>query len=231
MFRSERTGLRLVLADDHDLVRQGLRALLEREGFIVAAEARDGRAAVAKCIELKPEVAVLDVGMPVMNGIEAAREIRACSGGTRIVLLTMHTEDACVLAGLRAGTTAYVLKTDAAACLVTAIDSACRNQTFLSPDISRAVAEAFVSKAVQPTDPLSAREREVLQLVAEGFNVKEIGALLGISARTAETHRTRIMAKLNIHEVAGLVWYAIQHRLVTVPPQFQPTRNDSEPGD
>lgn len=231
MSRSERAGLRLVLADDHDLVRQGLRALLEREGFIVAAEARDGRAAVAKCIELRPDVAVLDVGMPVMNGIEAAREIRDCSAGTRIVLLTMHTEDACVLAALRAGTTAYVLKTDAAACLVTAIDSACRNQTFLSPNISRAVAEAFVSKTVQPTDPLSAREREVLQLIAEGLNVKEIGALLGISARTAETHRTRIMNKLNIHEVAGLVWYAIRHRLVAIPPHFETSGGGSDSAD
>jgi DNA-binding NarL/FixJ family response regulator len=218
MTSDQANGLRLFLAEDHLVVRQGLRALLEREGFSIVGDASDGRTAVEMCQALQPDIAILDLAMPQLNGIDAARAIRQLSPGTRIILLTMYAEESCVLESLRAGVRGYVLKSSAASHLVDAIQAVASNDIYLIPGLSRALVNAFLSNAGPPRDPLSAREREVLQLLAEGHNVKEIGALLGISARTAETHRTRIMAKLNIHEIAGLVRYAIERGLISISP-------------
>jgi DNA-binding NarL/FixJ family response regulator len=209
---SSKSRLRVLLADDHVLVREGLKAILEQEGFEVRT-ASDGRAAIALCDTLRPDVAVLDIAMPLLNGIDAARNILKLHPDTKIVLLTMYAEESYVLAGLRAGITGYVLKSSAASSLVQAIHAASKGDIYLSPGVSRTVVQAYLSNATVPADPLSNRERQVLQLIAEGKTMKEIGDVLGISPRTAETHRTRIMNRLDIHDVAGLVRYAIEHRL------------------
>ncbi|HSL20906.1 MAG TPA: response regulator transcription factor [Vicinamibacterales bacterium] len=210
------TPLRVVLADDHVVVRQGIRALLQQHGIEVVGEASDGHSAVRMCELLQPEVALLDIAMPLLNGIDAGREVVKRCPGTRVVLLTTYALDGYVLASLRAGITGYVLKNIAASALVDAIEAVWKGETYLSPGISGAVVNAHLSSDPTESDPLSAREREVLQLIAEGNNMKEIGCLLGISARTAETHRARIMSKLNIREVAGLVRYAAAHGLIRI---------------
>src|SRR5213594_2428314 len=207
-------SLRILLADDHQVVRQGLRALLEREHFHVVGEASDGHDAIKQARTLRPDVAVLDVGMPQLNGLDAAREIVRSVPGIRTILLTVHTEDSYVMTALRAGIKAYVLKNQAAADLVQAIREVSSGKTYLSPGISRAVVEACLSKTELPEDPLTIREREVLQLVAEGKTTKEIAQVLGISAKTADSHRTRVMRKLDIHETAGLVRHAIRQGLI-----------------
>jgi two-component system response regulator NreC len=208
--------LRVLLADDHGVLRDGLRALLEQHGFEVVGEAMDGRTAVRLCESLRPQVAVFDIAMPLLNGIDAAREVLKTTPATKIILLTMYAEEPYVLASLRAGVTGYVLKSSAGSTLLEAIEAVARCETYLSPGVSRTVVQAYLSTVARPPDPLSGREREVLQLIAEGKNVKEIGGLLGISARTAETHRTRIMTKLDIHDVAGLVRHAIAIGLISV---------------
>jgi two-component system, NarL family, response regulator NreC len=206
---------RLLLADDHAIVRDGLKAILEDEGFQVVGEASDGREAIRLGQELGPDVAVLDISMPLLNGIDAAREILKASPRTKILLLTMYTEDRYVLGSLRAGIMGYVLKSKAVSNLVQAINAVRKGEVYLSPGISRAVVDAYLAKDDTPADPLSTREREVLQLLAEGKNVKEIGGILGISTKTAESHRSNIMTKLDIHEIAGLVRYAIRQGLVS----------------
>jgi two-component system response regulator NreC len=202
--------LNVLLADDHEIVRQGLRTLLEREGFNVVAEAADGREAVRFAQNLRLDVAVLDLTMPSLNGIDAAKEIFRVSPKTRVIVLTMHMEDQYVLQALRAGITGYVLKTKAAADLVQAINEVSRGMTYLSPAVSRTVVQAALDKTEVPTDPLTSRERQVLQLIAEGKTTKELAAVLGVTFKTAESHRSRIMEKLDIHETATLVRYAIR---------------------
>jgi two-component system response regulator NreC len=206
--------LNVLLADDHEIVRQGLRTLLEREGFNVVAEAADGREAVRFAQNLRLDVAVLDLTMPSLNGIDAAKEIFRVSPKTRVVVLTMHMEDAYVLQALRAGVNGYVLKTKAAADLVQAINEVSRGMTYLSPAVSRTVVQAALDKTEVPTDPLTSRERQVLQLIAEGKTTKELAAVLGVTFKTAESHRSRIMEKLDIHETATLVRYAIRQGLI-----------------
>ena len=159
-------------------------------------------------------MAVLDFSMPLLNGLDAAVEILRICPRSRIILLTMHTDDHYVLAALQAGVKGYVVKTQAAGDLVRAINEVRRGMMYLSPGISEAVVQAFLAKADVPPDPLTSREREVLQLVAEGKSTKEVAQLLGISFKTAESHRTRIMKKTNIHETAGLVRYAVRRGLV-----------------
>ncbi|HKN57618.1 MAG TPA: response regulator transcription factor [Gemmatimonadaceae bacterium] len=205
---------RILLADDHVIVRQGFRALLEREGLEVVAEAANGHEAVRLAGELLPDVAVLDFAMPLLNGLDAAKEIRRCSPRTRTILLTVHSEDHYVLEALQAGVHGYVVKTQAAADLVQAIREIRGNAIYLSPTISRAVVEAYFDKATPPGDVLSSRERQVLQLVAEGKTTKEIAGVLGVSIKTADSHRARIMRKLDIHDTAGLVRFAIRRGLI-----------------
>jgi DNA-binding NarL/FixJ family response regulator len=206
--------VQVLLADDHQIVRQGLKSMLEHEGFRIVAEASDGREAVRLASSSHPDVAVLDLAMPVLNGIDAGREILRSAPRVRVVLLTVHREDPYVLEALRAGVSAYVLKTQAAVDLIQAIREVMRGAMYLSPGVSRVVVDAYRKKTDLPADPLSPREREVLQLVAEGKTTKEVAAVLGISFKTAESHRTRIMAKLGIHETAGLVRYAIRAGLI-----------------
>jgi two-component system response regulator NreC len=207
-------AVRVVIADDHEMFRQGLRVLLEEEGFQFVAEASDGRQAVELCQQHHPEVAILDVAMPVLNGIYAAREIIKANPRTRVVLLTQHTEDQMVLESLRAGVTGYVLKTRATSELVQALRAVCRGEMYLTQSISRTIVQAFLMKDALPGRPLSDRERQVLQLVAEGKTTKEIASILGISVNTAESHRTNLMEKLDIHDTAGLVRYALRKGVI-----------------
>jgi len=205
---------RILLADDHAIVRQGLKALLEREGFAVVAEAEDGQAAVRHARERCPDVAVLDFSMPLLNGLDAAVEILRACPRAKAILLTMHTDDHYVLSALQAGVKGYVVKTQASSDLVRAIQEVLRGMMYLSPGISEAVVQAYLSKSEMPRDPLTSREREVLQLVAEGKSTKEVAGLLGITFKTAESHRTRILKKLDLHETAGLVRYAVRRGLI-----------------
>src|SRR5712691_10233354 len=185
--------IRVLLAEDHVIVRQGLKALLEHEGFEIVAEASNGQDAVRLARDRRPAVAVLDVAMPLLNGLDAAREIRRTSPETRVILLTVYTEDRFVLEALRAGIQGYIVKTEAAADLVRAIGEVVQGKIYLSSVVSQAVIEAYRAKAEPPPDPLTPREREVLQLVAEGKTSKEIAQLLGVTLNTAETYRTRVM--------------------------------------
>jgi DNA-binding NarL/FixJ family response regulator len=206
--------LRILLADDHAVVREGLRVLLEREGFLFAGEASDGREAIQLCVQHKPDIAVLDLAMPLLNGIDAAREIIKANSKIKVILLTMHTEDHLVLESLRAGVTGYVLKTRASSELVQAIRAVSKGEMFLTQSISRTIVQAFLNKDDVEDRFLSDRERQVLQLVAEGKTTKELATILGISAKTAESHRSNIMDKLDIHDVAGLVRYAIRTGII-----------------
>jgi two-component system response regulator NreC len=206
--------IRIVLADDHVLVRQGLKALLEREGFQVVAEASDGQDALRHVESLQPDIAVMDISMPTLNGLNAAREVRRASPKTRTILLTQHDESQYIRDALEAGVKGYVLKSQVANDLLLAIRQVSRGQVYLSPGVSSAVLEAYHSKSEQPKNPLTARERQVLQLVAEGKSSKDVASLLGISVKTAESHRTRLMQKLDIHETASLVRYAVRHGIV-----------------
>lgn len=188
--------------------------LLEREQFEVAGEAADGHQALQFAKDAKADVAILDFAMPLLNGLDAARQMQHVAPATRVILLTMYAEDHYVLEALRAGVRGYVIKTQAAADLAQAIREVSRGAIYLSPGVSRAVVEAFLSKSDVPPDPLTPREREVLQLVAEGKTSKEIAGLLGVSVKTAESHRSRMMQKLDIHDTATLVRYAIRRGLV-----------------
>ncbi len=207
-------AIRVLLADDHVIVRQGLKALLDKEGLEVVGEVADGQQAVRMVREHKPDVAVLDLSMPLLNGLDAAREILKMSIRTKPMLLTMHTEDHYVLEALRAGVRGYVMKNHSREDLVRAIVQVARGEVYLSPGISEVVVQAYLNKSDYSSDPLSGRERQVLQLVAEGNTTKKVASLLGLSVKTAESHRTRIMEKLDIHETAGLVRYAIRRGII-----------------
>jgi DNA-binding NarL/FixJ family response regulator len=207
-------GVRILLADDHPVFRQGLRALLEREKFDVVGEASDGLEAIAAAERLQPQVVVIDLAMPALNGIDAVREIVKRAPRAKAVLLTMHTEEYHVLEALRAGAKACVSKTQAAEHLLQAIKDVCAGGVYLSPHVSGAVVQAYLAKTELPYDPLTPRERQVLQLIAEGKTTKETAAVLDVSVKTAETHRTNLMEKLDIHSTAGLVRYAIRRGLL-----------------
>jgi DNA-binding NarL/FixJ family response regulator len=204
----------VLIVDDHPLIRQGMRSLLEKHGFTVVGEAADGREATQLARELEPDVAVLDLAMPLLNGLDAAREITRTSRRTKTILVTIHTADQYVLEALQAGVRGYVLKSQATAELVHAIQEVIRGGRYLSPGISEAVVQAYLAKTDLPSDPLSPREREVLQLIAEGNATKDMAGLLGVSVKTIESHRVRLMEKLDIRQTAGLVRYAIRRGLI-----------------
>jgi DNA-binding NarL/FixJ family response regulator len=205
---------RVLLADDHQIVRQGLRALLEKAGHSVVGEAADGREACELARKLQPNIAVLDLAMPLLNGMDAIVEILRVSPGTITILLTMHTDRPYVLQALRAGAKGYVLKSQAADDLIRAIQEVRAGAVYLSPGVAVGLVDAYLSKDEEPSERLTARERQILQLVAEGKTTKAIAELLGITFKTAESHRNRIMKKLDIHQTAGLVRYAIRRGLI-----------------
>ena len=206
--------LRVLLADDHQVVRQALRALLERHGFAVVGEASDGRAAVELTTKLRPDVAVLDVAMPVLNGVDAASEIARDTPATRVILLTALSDAQFVSGALRAGVRGFVIKVQDIEDLVHAIQEVSAGGLYVSPGVSQAVLDAVKDVHADGALRLSQREREVVQLVAEGKSTKQIAELLKISVKTAEFHRGRVMKKLNIHDTAGLVRYAIREGLI-----------------
>jgi DNA-binding NarL/FixJ family response regulator len=205
---------RVLVADDHPVVRQGLKSLLTREGFTVVGEAGDGREAIRQIEMSHPEVALLDLAMPGLNGLDAAREIMQSAEGTKVVILTQHTEEPYVLEALRAGVHGYVLKSQSVTDVVQAIRDVTRGKLYVSPAISDVVVSAYRGQTKVPNDLLTTREREVLQLVAEGKSTKKIAEILGIARKTAESHRSHLMVKLGIHEIAGLVRYAVRRGLV-----------------
>jgi DNA-binding NarL/FixJ family response regulator len=206
--------LRVLLADDHDVVRQGFRALLEREGVEVVGEAADGREALRLAEALQPDVAVLDLSMPGLNGLDAARTMLQSRPKLGVVLLTMHNDEQHIIAALRAGVRGYVVKTQAAAALTEAIRQVAEGLTYLTPSVTRLVVDAYLAGRDAPPNPLTPRESEVLQLVAEGRTTKEVAGLLKLTVKTAESYRARIMEKLDIHETAGLVRYAIRRGII-----------------
>jgi two-component system response regulator NreC len=205
--------IRILLADDHVIVRQGVRALLEQAGMVVIGEASDGQEALRVAHEQHPDVAILDLAMPHLNGLETARRLRAAVPQTRIILLTVHTEDPYVLEALQAGAVGYVFKTQAAVDIVQAIRDVLQGAIYLSPRVARAVVTAYLTRSELPPDPLTSREREILQGIAEGQTTKEIAWRLGLSVKTVESHRINLMRKLDIHETATLVRYAIRRGL------------------
>ncbi len=205
---------RLILADDHAIVRQSLKVLLEDHDCVVAGEASNGAEAVQLAEKLFPQIAILDIGMPVMNGIDAAREIIQVSSRTKVILLSMYGDDHYVVRALQAGVSGYVLKTRAAADLIQALHDVEMGNMYLSPGISRAVVQRMLNRSDPDEDILSPRESQILQLIAEGLTTKEIASNIGISAKTVESHRARMMQKLNVHETASLVRYAVRRGLV-----------------
>lgn len=210
-------ALRILIADDHAVVRAGLRTLLEsRSGWQVCAESADGRDAVEKAGKLKPDIAVLDIGMPLLNGVEATRRIRAASPSTEIVILTMHESDDLVQQVVEAGARGYILKDDADRVLLAAVDALRNHKPYFSTRVSTppATEDAPSTDAPRSRLRLTPREREILQLLAEGKSNKEVATLLGISVNTVEAHRANIMLKLNLHSLAELVHYAIRNNIV-----------------
>src|SRR4051794_25832235 len=213
-------SIRILLADDHTIVRKGLRMLLEsNEGFRVIAEAADGREAVALAEQHQPDIVVMDVAMPVLNGIEAARQI--CNSGTpsAIVFLSMHADEGYVLKALKSGAKGYLLKDSAEHDLINAVRTVSEGKAFFSPAISKMLVEDYVrqmreQKVADSYDLLTTREREVLQLLAEGRSNKEVAAVMNLSLHTVETHRGNLMQKLNLHSGAEMILYAIRKGVI-----------------
>lgn len=209
--------IRVLVADDHTIVRQGLVSLLMAGGdFRIVAEAADGQEAVEKALELVPDVVVMDLSMPRLNGLEAVRRIHKESPRIRILVLTMHKEEEFVLPVVRAGASGYLVKDTAASELLNAVRRLARGEVCFDPHAAKALAEVYRSPKpeVEGLDSLTPREREVLHLVTEGHSTKEIASLLNISPKTAENHRTRVMQKLGVHNTAELVRYAAQRGLL-----------------
>src|ERR1700720_3123928 len=220
-------AFRIFIADDHEVVRKGLCALLQAEqGWEVCGEAADGRAATEKIKDLKPDVSILDIGMPGLNGLEATRQIMKDDPRARVLILTLHDADQVVREVLNAGARGFLLKSDAARDLVVAVEAVRRDKTYFTSKVSAMVLEGYLKGGTQAPavavgrDRLTPREREVVQLLAEGKSTKEVAVALGLSVKTAETHRSNIMRKLQLHSVSDLVLYAVRNNIVHV---VQPT--------
>jgi len=214
--------VRIFVADDHEVVRKGLSVLLAEAGWEICGEAADGREATEKVRELKPDVIFLDIGMPGLNGLEATRQIMRDDPRARVLILTLHDSDQVVREVLNAGARGFLLKSDAARDLVVAVDAVRRDKTYFTSKVAAMVLEGYLkggSQAVAASigrDRLTPREREVVQLLAEGRSTKEVAASLGLSVKTAETHRSNIMRKLQLHSVSDLVLYAVRNNIVHV---------------
>ena len=213
---------RVLLAEDHTIVRKGLRSLLDKEtGIEVVGEAEDGREAIVKAEELHPDVVVVDIAMPGLNGLEATRQIKKRFPDMKILILTMHANEEYILQSLKAGASGYLVKKSAPAELISAINAVHKGNSFLSPSISRTVIDEYIrrskeiSEGEEGFEQLTVREREVLQLIAEGRKTREIAELLYISIKTVETHRAHIMNKLDIHSTAELTRYAIRKGIIS----------------
>jgi DNA-binding NarL/FixJ family response regulator len=214
--------LRILVADDHGLVRRGARALLQsRRGWKVVGEAANGREAVQKAIELKPDVAVVDIGMPELDGVEATRQIREAVPDTKVLVLTMHESDQMVRRALDAGACGYLLKSDLTDSLAKAVKAFSEGKRFLTPKVSEIVLEGFLKtrsphrQGERAGARATPREIQIIRLLAAGKTNKEVGALLGITVRTVETHRSKIMLKLGLHSLAELIHYAIRNEIVS----------------
>jgi two-component system response regulator NreC len=215
------SAIRIVLADDHTILRRGLRLVLERElDFAVVGEANNGREAIDLVIRDNPDVVVLDIGMPLLNGIEAARRIHEERLKTAIVILSMHSDEGYILKALRAGARGYLLKDSAETDLIQAIRAVCAGKAFFSPSVSRVLADDYVRQLQQqgvedPFELLTSRERELLQLIGELKSTKDIANLLGVSPYTVDTHRANLMQKLNVHSIPELILCAMRKGLIT----------------
>ena len=226
--------LRILIADDHEVVRRGLSALLQaQEGWEVCGEASDGREAVEKAKLLKPDFVILDIGMPNLNGLAATRQLTQHDPNFKIIVLTITDSDHVIREALDAGARGFVLKSDAVRDLVSAIDALQRGQMFFTPRVNELVLAGFLEKGTvsprgaPPKFPsLTPREREVIQLLAEGKSSKEVASVLNLSTKTAETHRSNIMRKLGFHSIRDLVLYAVKNNIIQV--QMPP---DERPGD
>ncbi len=213
--------IRIVLADDHKLMRSGLRVLLEQQpDFTVVGEASDGREAVAIVASQRPDVLVMDIGMPGLNGIEAAAQITHTHPEIAIVMLSMHSDESYVLRALKSGARGYLLKDSAEVELIKAVHSVAEGKSFFSPAVSKVLLDDYVRKLKRsgtedPYDLLTPREREILQLVAEGKSNKDVAQLFNLSVYTVETHRSNIMAKLNLHGVPELILYAVRKGIIS----------------
>ena len=217
------TSLRILVADDHEIVRRGLVELLKSHaGWEVCGEARDGREAVEKVNELRPDIVILDIGMPNLNGLEAARQMLARNSPPKVLVLTVEDSDELVRTVLNAGARGFVLKSDATRDLVSAVEALQTNKTFFTSRIAEMVLGGYLGRRDAAAESgstlldLTAREREVVQLLAEGKSRKEVATHLNLSVKTAETHRSNIMRKLNLHSVAELVLYAVKNHMVQV---------------
>lgn len=219
--------IRLLLADDHTLVRGGLKALLEGlPGVQVVSEANDGREALQKVEEYHPDIVLMDIAMSGMNGLEATSRIKKSYPDTRVIILSMHTSEEYVLQALRAGASGYLLKDAGVAELELAIQAVARGETYLSPPVSRHVIADYIRRTggdykaaeteVSPLDKLTPRQREILQLIAEGHTTQDIAHVLNISVKTVETHRMQLMDRLDIHDITGLVRFAIRVGLISL---------------
>jgi two-component system response regulator NreC len=215
------TPVRIVLADDHTIVRHGLRLVLERQpDFAVVGEASNGREAIDVVIRENPDVAVIDIAMPLLNGIEAAKRIAEERVKTAVVILSMHSDESYILKALRAGARGYLLKDSAETDLIQAIRAVCVGKAFFSPAVSRVLADDYLRQIRQqgvedPYELLTARERELLQLIVELKSTTDIAALLGISPRTIDTHRGNLMQKLNVHSIPELILYAMRKGVIS----------------
>jgi len=207
---------RILIADDHEVVRSGLRAILEaHDGWQVVAEACDGKEAVTKAVETEPDVAIIDYSLPMMNGVEATRQIRARVPAAEVLIFTMHDTDVLIGELLEAGARAYLLKSDAKQYLIAAVESLADHKPFFTGKISEQLLDAFLAKHRSKSDaPLSPRERLVVQLIAEGRSNREMSEILNLSIKTIETHRAAAMRKLNVTSTAAIVRYAIRNKLV-----------------